>query len=391
MAALRTCLSGTKRSVGPVRLGDGCAKLGLLVGLAPGATTLDAELAKLDIAEKYGIATVTDLTTSADDRLLRLALERDIAVGTVPAYSLTGTSARNGRRAATVLMSAIEKQVLLGVDFLSIHASLTTELAGRVPRSGRTIPITSRGGAIVMDLMMREGIDNPFRTIFDDLLALCAQYRVALSFVGSLRPGSVSDSLEKTHLAELTAISALCGRAASAGVQTIVELVNHVPLGDIPHYVSLGRELFPGSALGALGPSPTDIAVGMDDVAGAIGAASAAQAGIDWINVVTAGEHSHLPSLEEAERAVRYFQLALHIARVAAGDTGRDRELSRARSRNDWSAMSQLALFPESARLLYDDHHARDGAACSMCRANCPLVRYEVLAKSKARTGQVTS
>lgn len=382
MATLVTSLSGTKRLIEPVRLGDGSAKLGLLVGLAPGVTTLESELAKLDIAEKYGVATVTDLTTSKDDRLLRSVLERKIAVGTLPAYSLAGALSRNGRNPASILMSTIEKQVLLGVDFLSIHASLTNELVNSLPRGDRAIPITSRGGAIVMDLMLRQSIDNPFRVIFDDLLALCSQYRVALSFVGSFRPGSVADSLESTHMAELAEISLLCKRAADAGVQTIVELINHVPLDDVPNYIKVGRRLFPASALGALGPSPTDIAVGMDDVAGAVGAACAARAGIDWINVVTAGEHSHLPSPEETERAVRYFLLALHIAKVAQGDVVRDSALSRARARNDWSAMSQLAIFPESARQLYHDHENHDGAACSMCRANCPLVRYELLTKA---------
>jgi phosphomethylpyrimidine synthase len=233
--------------------------------------------------------------------------------------------------------------------------------------------------------MTRDQVDNPFRTIFDDLLALCSQYRVTLSFVGSLRSGSVADSFEAAHLGELMEIGRLCRRARDAGVQTIVELVNHASLSDIPRYVDLGRKLFPDSALGALGPTPTDIAVGLDDVAGAIGAAAAAQAGIDWINVVTAGEHSHLPSAEETERAVRYFQLAIHIAKVAAGDTDRDRALSQARAHNDWSAMAQLAAFPESAGQMYHEHNNHDGAACSMCRANCPLVRYETLQKAHDR------
>jgi phosphomethylpyrimidine synthase len=383
-------LSGAKRSVKPVQLGNGTSRLGLLIGLAPGATTLAAELAKLDLAERYDVATVTDLTTSGDDRLLSAALERDIAVGTVPAYALVSGADQCHRSPASALMSAIEAQIMRGVDFLSIHASLTTELADNLPSSDRAIPITSRGGAIIMEMMVRQRIDNPFRTIFKDLLAMCSEYGVALSFVGSLRPGSVSDSLEHAHLRELLEISHLSNEARSAGVQTIVELVNHVPLSDIRRYVELGRKLFPGSVIGALGPTPTDIAVGLDDVAGAIGAASAAQAGVDWINVVTAGEHSYLPSPQETERALTYFSLAIHIAGVANGDIARDRALSEARARNDWSAMSELAIFPDQARELYREHNNHDGAACSMCRANCPLVRHRSIRRHQAKDREAT-
>src|SRR5579859_2570255 len=114
MATAGTCLSGTKRSVEPVRLGDGIPKLGLLVGLAPGATTLATEQAKLDMAERYNVATLTDLTTSRDDGLLRVMLERNVPVGTVPAYSLNSGRDQSGRPAASILMAAIEKQVMLG-------------------------------------------------------------------------------------------------------------------------------------------------------------------------------------------------------------------------------------------------------------------------------------
>ncbi len=354
----------------------------MLIGLSPGATTLEDELSKVTTAGRRGVATITDLTTSGDDRLLKALLDEDLVVGTVPAYALIPAAAGRGD-ATGALLGTIERHVTMGVDFLSVHPSLTTELVEKLSESGRTIPITSRGGALVLQLMVETGCENPFRAEFDTILAICAERNVVLSFVGSLRPGSVADSFEPLHLAELAEISTLADRARRAGVRTIVELVNHTPLSDIESYVRYGRSLFPDSALGALGPTPTDIAVGLDDVAGAIGAATAALAGIDWINLVTAGEHSHLPSPEETARALDYFQLALHIARVANGRRDQDRQLSLARAKNDWTAMSALAVSPELAEQVYAEHGIRPGAACSMCRATCPLVRYEVI-KSRA-------
>lgn len=351
--------------------------LGLLVGLGA-ETSLDVELSKVRLAERSDMTTVTDLTTSRDDRLLRSLLSHsDLAVGTVPAYALgpvaTGRSRESAPRA---LFSALEQQVLLGVDFLSIHSSLTTRLAERVSSARRTIPVTSRGGALVLQVMHDARVDNPFRTVFDELLGLCASHGVVLSFVGTLRSGSVVDSFETLHLEELRETAELAQRAHDAGVATMVELLNHTPLSSIEPYMRLGRSLFPHSLLGALGPTPTDIAVGLDDVAGAIGAATAARAGIDWINVVTAGEHSHLPSYEETARAIRYFKLASHIAAVSDGHDSHDRALSTARASNDWSTMATLALDPELARHVYAEHGNRQGAACSMCKGTCPLVRY---------------
>ncbi|GAB4078650.1 phosphomethylpyrimidine synthase ThiC [Nostocoides australiense] len=332
----------------------------------------------MTLAERSGVTTVTDLTTSRDDRLLQSLLsESELAVGTVPAYSLSSAAAGGSKEtAARTLYSAIERQVLLGVDFLSIHSSLSRRVAERLSAARRTIPVTSRGGALVLQVMHNAAVDNPFRTVFEDLLALCASHGVVLSFVGTLRPGSVVDSFETLHLEELQETAELTERAHEAGVATMVELLNHVPLSSIEAYVKLGRSLFPHSALGALGPTPTDIAVGLDDVAGAIGAATAARAGIDWINVVTAGEHSHLPSYEETARALRYFQLAAHLSAVSEGHDSRDRALSAARACNDWSTMANMSIDPQLARQVYAEHGNRQGAACSMCKATCPLVRY---------------
>ena len=120
-----------------------------------------------------------------------------------------------------------------------------------------------------------------------------------------------------------------------------VELVNHVPLHLIPVYCQLGKELLHGAPFGALGPTPTDIGIGYDDVVGAIGAATAVLHETSWITCVTAGEHCHIPTIDDIAQAVKYFQVALHAAAVSRhGDLSRDAKLSEARNRNDWATMA---------------------------------------------------
>ena len=374
---------GNRRRLKPFKLGgDAGTTLGLLTGITPGETVVEQEVAKAKVGIRYGVRTITDLTTTGDETLLRDLLDLDLAVGTVPIYGAIATKHRTVSLASH-LFHRIQEGVANGVDFFSIHASLTPGMLRSLAHTNRAIPITSRGGALLGASMRRTGAENPFVEVFDELLSLCAENFVALSFVASFRPGSISDADSSEYLDELQLIGALARRATRSGVTTMVELVNHVPLGSIAQHVERGRTLFPTSALGALGPSPTDIAVGLDDVAGAIGAAVAASAGIDWINLVTSGEHSHLPSLDETTQALRYFQLALHIGAISSlNSQERDRALSVARARNDWDVMADLAIDPDLARALYREHDNHSGEACSMCGSTCPLVRARTWPKA---------
>jgi phosphomethylpyrimidine synthase len=372
---LKVVFGNRRRSCGRVAFGGHTGTtLGLLLGITPRQTTLRDECRKAAVGLQYGVKTITDVTLSGEETLLQKLLELDVAVGTVPIYAAFARN-RTGSAAAS-LFKQIERHVQLGVDFFSIHPSLSGELLKSLSRTTRVIPITSRGGAMVAQMMQQHGCDNPFLTIFDELLHLCAENSVALSFVASLRPGSIADLDSPEYASELNSIARLADTATKAGVATIVELVNHVPLHLIPSHIASGRQLFPNSALGALGPTPTDIAVGLDDIAGSIGAAVASSAGIDWINLITAGEHSHLPSVDETIRALGYFRLALHIGSLARGGSEeRDRSLSLARAANDWQAMAIQAIDVDLAKEIYEMHNLIEGRACSMCGCACPLVK----------------
>jgi phosphomethylpyrimidine synthase len=360
----------------------------MLVGVTPGATEVEAEVAKVALGIGLGARSVTDLTTVADDGLLRRLLSKDIAVGTVPTYRLRPAIHDARVDPTRLLLDTLESQAALGCDFFSIHPSLDRELYEGVAMSQRVIPITSRGGAMIGQLIRTRRVENPYLERFDEILALASEYDITLSFVCSLRPGSIADVCSGLYARELDRVAHLARRAADAHVDTIVELMNHVPLAAIGERIQVGREQFPRSGIGALGPTPTDIAVGLDDVAGAVGAAAATAADVDWINVVTAGEHSHLPSIEETERALRVFKLAIHIGAIpTSGVSAPDLELSKARAQNDWQSMAALAIDPGLARAIFDEHGNETGRPCSMCGPTCPLVKHRRLAAHRALAG----
>ena len=357
-------------------------RLGMLLGITPGNTTIEAEMQKAEIGIRLGVDTVTDLTLSLDSPLRSLLLERlPVPVGSVPVYEVfTAFRRQPGIDLRSLVLHTLEKHAQQGVDFFSVHMSVVRDFLSRLEASRRTILIASRGGAMVASLMKETGQENPFFELQDEIIDLCKEYHVTLSIVGTFRPGSVTDAFDNLHLSEMELQHGIVERAHAKSVQTIVELINHVPLSGIERYVELGKQLFDGSPLGCLGPSPTDIAIAFDDVAGAIGAAVAVWYGASWLNCVTAGEHTYLPRDIEIEQAIRYFKIALHIGAVARGEAGeRDHALSLARAKHDWDTMARLSLFEDVAHRLIAEHAHRTGEPCSICGDACPLMRTRKL------------
>lgn len=361
--------------------------LGVIIGVTPGETTPEVEYEKATLAVAQGVHTLTDVTTNGDATLRRRALQSlDVAYGTVPTYDVFRSIRHDGVAPRDAVLGTLEKQANEGVDFVTIHASTSPEKARRLGESDRVIPVTSRGGAMMLDVMDSLECENPYFECFDEVLELCAATGMALSLAGTFRPGSIADAMDQAHLDEIAVQAELVRRAHEKGAKVSVELVNHVPIHRIPEYCELGRRELHGAPFGALGPSPTDIAITYDHVAGAIGASVAALHGTSWITCVTAGEHCHMPSPGDIVTAIKYFQIALHIADVGrSGDVGRDTKLSEARNRNDWVAMAELAIHPADATVMVERQGYHHGEACTMCRGACPLVRAKTITVRQQR------
>ncbi|WP_433534352.1 phosphomethylpyrimidine synthase ThiC [Micromonospora sp. CA-249363] len=360
--------------------GDAPPLLDVIIGLTKGQTTFELEYAKATTAAEMGVSMLTDVSFEGDPTLRRTILrELDVACRTVPTYNLYA-AIRAGQPARSALLSILTEQADEGVDYFTLHASATRKQLLTRRHQERTIPITSRGGAMMAELMLAQELENPILTYFDDILDLCAEAGIALSLAATFRVGSVHDVFSAAHMEEIMMQSDLVTRAHQRGVNVSVELIGHTPLDRIAEHCEIGHHHFDGAPFGALGPLPTDIAMGYDDVAGAVGAATAVMHGTPWLACLTAGEHTYIPTHADLVRAIKYLQIAVHIGMLGrTGDTSRDQAMSRARSENDWSTMCEIAIHPKDAADIVERHGYRAGQPCSMCRRSCPLVRFRGL------------
>jgi len=357
-------------------------KVNANIGTSADYPDLDAELAKLHVAVEAGADAVMDLSTGGDLRSIRQKVleQSPVVVGTVPIYEAAVRAAREhgGIRHMTAesILSAVRQHAEQGVDFLTLHCGVTLAALEVLRQSPRVAGIVSRGGSFLATWMRYHRQENPLYEQFDEILAICSEYDVAISLGDGLRPGCQADSLDRAQVHELSTLAELATRALEAGVQIIVEGPGHVPLNQVETQVRLQKEMCKGAPFYVLGPLVTDVTPGYDHIAAAIGGAVAAAAGVDFICYVTPAEHLCLPDVEHVREGVIAARIAGHAADIVKGVPGAaewDLEFSRARKALDWEKMFRLALDPRKARELREKRRGAGGDVCSMCAEFCAL------------------
>ena len=368
-------------------VGEGLTtKVNVNIGTSTTVVNVKMEIEKAKVALKYGTDTIMDLSTGGDLDTIRCTLLKicDVPFGTVPIYQAFIDTAKKKRAGVYMsvddIFNTIEKHLKDGVDFMTIHAGITLELVKRMRKHRRIAGIVSRGGAILAAWMLYNEEENPLYKDFDYLLELFAEYDATISLGDALRPGSIHDSHDYYHIAELLNVARLVRRAWEKGVQVMVEGPGHVPLNEIAWDVQLEKRLCNGAPYYVLGPLPTDIAMGYDHIASAIGAAIAAMHGADLICYVTPSEHLSLPTPEQVKEGLIAAKIAAHVADIVKlgwRASRADYEVSIARARLRWGDMFKYALDRDRAIKIYTQHGARSGA-CDMCGELCV---YKILEK----------
>jgi phosphomethylpyrimidine synthase len=261
---------------------------------------------------------------------------------------------------------------------MTIHAGLTLTGLERLEKNPRLTHVVSRGGAVMLEWMMKKGRENAFYEHFDRLLEICKRYDITLSLGDGLRPGCLKDATDAAQIQELIILGELKKRASEENVQVMIEGPGHVPLHEIVSNIQLEKKLCHGAPFYVLGPLVTDVAPGYDHITSAIGGAIAAGAGADFLCYVTPAEHLRLPSLEDMKEGLIAARIAAHGADIAKGIPGAaawDDMMSDARGRLDWDGMMRLAIDPEKARAYRESVELPDEQVCSMCGALCAVKR----------------
>jgi phosphomethylpyrimidine synthase len=361
-------------------------KVNANIGTSKDKVSFDDEMEKLDILVKYGADAVMDLSTGGPIKdLRRLLLSKSpISVGTVPIYETAVIAAEKYGRISKMttddLFRIIENHAEEGVDFVTVHCGLTRKAIERLKDEGRVLDIVSRGGSFLLEWMVYNDKENPLYEHYDRLLEIVKRYDVTLSLGDGLRPGCIEDATDRSQIEELLTIGELRDRALESGVQAIIEGPGHVPLNQVEMNIKIQKEICKGAPFYVLGPLVTDIAMGYDHIAAAIGGAIAGAAGADFLCYVTPAEHIRLPNIEDVKEGLIASKIAAHAADIAKGIPGAmelDRKMARCRKNLDWNGQIELSFDPEKVRQWRSDVPPTEQEVCSMCGEFCAIRTVE--------------
>ncbi len=377
----------------PLGIGKGLrTKVNANIGTSKDKVSLEEEMEKLDVLIQYGADAVMDLSTGGPIVDIRRLLMRKstIAVGTVPIYEAVAKAAEQkgaiAKMSVDELFDAIEGQAEEGVDFVTVHSGLTRRTIDTLREDGRILDIVSRGGSFLVEWMIYNDKENPLYEQYDRLLEMSRKYDLTLSLGDGARPGCLADATDRTQIEELLTLGELRDRALDAGVQVIIEGPGHVPINQVELNMKMQKEICKGAPFYVLGPLVTDIAMGYDHIAAAIGGAIGAAAGADFLCYVTPSEHIRLPSIEDVKEGVIASKIAAHAGDIAKGVKGAmdmDIKMAKRRKALDWNGQIELSMNPELVKSRRAEVPPTESQVCSMCGDLCAIKTVEAALKKK--------
>jgi phosphomethylpyrimidine synthase len=373
------------RALDPMAIGlRARVKINANIGSSPTTSSLEEEVEKLRLSERWGADTVMDLSTGRriDETRLAILAQATVPIGTVPIYQALERAKAPEQLTADLLLDVIDHQARQGVDYMTIHAGVRLE---HLPLCRHRITgIVSRGGGLLARWMVHHKTENPLYERFDEILEICRAHDVSISLGDGLRPGSIADASDAAQFAELDTLGELTARAWERDVQVMVEGPGHIPLDQLEMNVRRQQEVCREAPFYTLGPLVTDIAPGYDHITSAIGAAIVGWHGTSMLCYVTPKEHLGLPNADDVKQGMIAYRIAAHAADLARGNreaATRDRALSRARFGFDWNEQFRLSIDPETARAMHDetlaDDYFKTAEFCSMCGPKyCPMHNF---------------
>ncbi|MEW6582348.1 MAG: phosphomethylpyrimidine synthase ThiC [Actinomycetota bacterium] len=373
------------RALDPMAIGlKARVKINANIGSSPTTSSLDEEVEKLRLSQRWGADTVMDLSTGKriDETRQAIIAAATVPIGTVPIYQALEKVSRIEDLTAEILVDTIAHQAEQGVDYMTVHAGVRLR---HLPLCRhRVTGIVSRGGGILARWMLHHKRENPLYEAFDDILEVCRRHDVSISLGDGLRPGSIADASDAAQFAELDTLGELTRRAWARDVQVMIEGPGHIPMDQLEMNVRRQQEVCHEAPFYTLGPLVTDIAPGYDHITSAIGAAIVGWHGTSMLCYVTPKEHLGLPNAEDVKQGLIAYRIAAHAADLARGNRRAahwDRELSTARFNFDWERQFDLSLDPDTARAMHDetlaDDYFKSAEFCSMCGPKyCPMHNF---------------
>lgn len=379
-------IGGNVRNIHPVYAGESYEPVIIAsVGVSKTDDSIGKEIEKAKRAEELGASVIADHSLIDSSSAVQESISQSISIpfSTIPVYEASVRARKtNGVIGPDKMLRIIEDQAKRGADMLTLHATVLRDDGGLLNCSDRLIPSTSRGGTMMMEILRASQMENPYWEYFDDVLDIAGKYNLTISLGTCFRPASVYDCVNSNSLyfMEIKRMGELVRRADEKGIGVVVEGIGHAPLNHIESVVKQSKE-FCGQAPYRVLTVATDIALGYDHIASAIGSANAVYHGADMVTCVSRAEHIGLPSLSDMEEAVITARIAAYAGFSARQNSfGRDREMSVARSLSGCGGLISAAIYPEGAKeALRKRRHAEGMKGCGMCGEFCALDALERL------------
>jgi phosphomethylpyrimidine synthase len=348
---------------------DLLTKVNVNLGTSSTKVCIDEEIQKARVAETFGADTISDLSMGGDINAIRKEIfsHTTLPITTVPVYQAV---VEHGLKNMTAddIMATFRMQAEQGISSIVIHG-VNREMLGELRRKKRILGIVSKGGSITSAFMLMNQSENPFIEHFDEVISICRQHDIVLSLGNTARSGCIHDRRDRMQLAEIRQNVQLAHQAHSAGVQVIIEGAGgHIRSDRIAPMVKFYKKQSP-FPLFVAGPLPTDIAVGYDHIAGAVGASAASAAGADYLCYITPAEHLGLPGPDAVKEGLIAFRIAAHIGdTVKYGREVEDTKIAQLRAKLDREGQIRCSMDPQRARELSDGD-----AECTMCGEFCAI------------------
>lgn len=344
-------------------------KINVNLGTSSARISPDGELRKVQIAERFGADTISDLSMGGDIEKIRKKIfsATKLPITTVPIYQAVS---ENGLKEMTAddILDTVKAHAEEGMSSLVVH-TVTPAMVAQIRKRKRILGVVSKGGSITGAFMALNECENPFIERFDAILRICRKHDIVLSLGNTARGGCIHDRRDLLQRMEEEQNAVLAARAHADGVQVIIEGAGgHIRLDRIAPMIRRYKRMvdFP---LFVAGPLPTDIGAGYDHIAGAAGASTASAAGADYLCYITPAEHLGLPTPDAVKEGLIAFRIAAHIGDIVKYKTmAPDRSVALLRASLDREGQIRCALDPERARSLTDGE-----PECTMCGDFCAI------------------
>lgn len=357
-------------------------KVNVNIGTSKDYSSFEEEIVKAKIAFKYGTDAIMILSTWGDLRGMRRKIVElsPVPVGSVPIYDAAVRSYRENKKVIDFsegdFIEMFKEHAEDGIDFMTIHVGVTTDVVKRLKKTERILKIVSRGGSIVSGWMLENKLENPFYSHFDEILSIASEYDITLSLGDGMRPGAFIDGTDDLQLEELFVLGELVKRSRAAGVQVMVEGPGHLPIDQIEMNVRLAKTITDDAPFFVLGPIITDCAPGYDHIVSAIGGAIASMHGTDFLCYVTPAEHISLPTAEDVKEGLIVSKIAaqaVNASRKRKRAYQREKKMAVARKEFNWDEQMKLSIDKGEKLKQYREKRPYSEEGCSMCGPFCAI------------------